>query len=635
MGYGQGMVDIRQHGVWLIVALLVGSFLRVHGLAPLSEMLNFDEAFVGVDALSLVEAPRLQLYFPNNTGREGLWFYALAPAIALLGPTPFALRLVAIFTGIVTLAATYALGREVLGKAGGAYAAGGLAVLYWHVHLSHIPFRALLFVALAALALTALLKARRAGRGWVLAGVWLGLLAYTYAAARLMLPYLALWIAWWMWRSPRQRRGWLIMSAVAAGLAAPLGVVLLGADENAAHLNSLFVPDAAHLLDNIRRWLAAWVVAGDTISMHNLPGRPALDAPLLLLAMAGGVGGWRLVRGRWLLLWWAGLLLAGIAPSVLSVNAPHFLRGFGAVIPLALLLGAGGAWLAQWRSGRWLAIGLLAWAGANTYADFSRWLDDPHINLWAEDRVIAGMRVVHEQTDAALAVVMPGVAYDPLADYLNAAQPQRPIAFYAWPEAAHSCYLAPRREHVVLDLPIILSHFERRAQPYTQTLAAVARHPDQDYNVWRVQPNADLSRDWEDAAQVGDSLSLRAVEPLPQTVERGEPLTLHLGLRLARLPAQDLRIFAHLQGDPTPYAGGRLWATGDAPLCPLAYAPPPPFDATLVQVLTVPMPADLPAGRYHIAVGLYEAATAQRLPLLAPDGETRFYAAFAFALDAP
>lgn len=615
--------------------LLMGSILRIHGLAPLSTMLNFDEAFVGVDALSLMETPRLQAYFPNNTGREGLWFYALAPSIAAFGATPFALRIVAIFTGILSVAAMVPLGREVFGKTGGLYAAGGLAVLYWHVHLSHIPFRAILFVLLTILALTAFLRAKRTNRGWVVAGILLGATFYTYAAARIMLPYIGVWILWCLWQAPKQRRGLLTMSCITGIVCLPLALVLLQASENSAHLNSLFVPDVAYLIDNIRHWLEAWFIAGDPIHMHNLSGRPALDAPLLILALAGLVGSWTLVRQRWLLIFGSGLVLAGIAPSVLSLYTPHFLRGIGAVIPLALLIGAGGLWIAQRRYGEWLVIALLAWAGINTYLDFSQWLKDPQLALLAEDRILEGMQFIQTETDSDLPIVMPGFIYDPVADYLNAAQPQRDLLFYEWPDVDNSCYLTPHAKHIVLDLPIVLSHFEHRAIPFSQSIEIIMRHPEQDYNVYHVLPNNDLISAWSEAALFGDTITMQMVEPKPNNIQRGETISIALGMRIAQPPTQELRFFVHLQGDPTPYEGGTLWATGDAPLCHIAYWDKRSIEETIVQTLTLSIPDDLTTGDYHLAIGLYDPDTNERPAITAANGETRFYRAFNFTLRNP
>ena len=129
---------------WITALLLIGVALRLHGLGAMTGMVHYDEAYYGVDALSLLAQPRLTPFFPANFGRESLWMYLLAPALAVFGGGAFALRIAAVFTGIVTLAAVYRLAREITGGRGAFWSLAALAVLFPHVLASHEAFRALL-----------------------------------------------------------------------------------------------------------------------------------------------------------------------------------------------------------------------------------------------------------------------------------------------------------------------------------------------------------------------------------------------------------------------------------------------------------------------------------------------------------
>src|SRR4029079_4832652 len=113
--------------------LLLGAALRLHGLGAMLGMTHYDEAYYGVDALSLIETPRFTPFFPDNFGRESLWMYLLAPSLAVFGGGAFGLRIVAVFTGIVTLAAVYRLARELIGRRGAVWTLAALAVLFPHV----------------------------------------------------------------------------------------------------------------------------------------------------------------------------------------------------------------------------------------------------------------------------------------------------------------------------------------------------------------------------------------------------------------------------------------------------------------------------------------------------------------------
>jgi hypothetical protein len=59
----------------LLLAVLVGVFFRSNALGPMNDILHDDEAYNGMDALSLLRHPRLTPFFPGNFGREAGWIY--------------------------------------------------------------------------------------------------------------------------------------------------------------------------------------------------------------------------------------------------------------------------------------------------------------------------------------------------------------------------------------------------------------------------------------------------------------------------------------------------------------------------------------------------------------------------------
>mgnify|MGYP001068239778 CR=1 FL=1 len=173
---------------WAIVPiLLVGALLRWSAIGPMSNMLHYDEAHNGLDVLSLIQNPRLTPFMPANFGRESLWFYILLPFVAIWGAQPFALRLAATMTGILTLAALYQLGKKVLPPRAACWATLALAVCQWHVHLSRMALRTILLPLIGVLAFWSLFQACQTDRRshWALAGVWTGLLLYTYFSSLL------------------------------------------------------------------------------------------------------------------------------------------------------------------------------------------------------------------------------------------------------------------------------------------------------------------------------------------------------------------------------------------------------------------------------------------------------------------
>lgn len=621
---------MSRHFVILISLLLLGAVLRGQGLAHMDADLHHDEAYNALDALALVQSPKLTPFFPANTGREGLYYYALAGGLAAFGESVFALRVVSFLLGMLTLAAAYRLARDVLNDEAALWTVGALAVLYWPVHLNHLIFRVNTLPLLGALAFWMLLRARRRNQGWLLAGLLTGLTLYTYVAARVYVGYALICVLWWLLRDAQLRRGAAKALLMALLTCLPLGLALLQPAETTASLERAAAENIAEVIDNAQKWAQAWLSAGDPNDDHNLPARPILDTPLALLSATGIAGLWFMVRRKGLLLWWLGLVLVAFAPTLLSIDAPHYLRGSGLILPLVLLMGAGGAALARVRHGWLISLLLMGAAGINTYNDFSRWLAEGELGIYIDMRVNEALAQLPAPDDAAAPLVIPGFVFHPVIAYRAQQNGYTPI-FYAWPERAGACFLTPNREALYLDLPIELSNFQRRAAPYLQLETLVA-HPADDYRLFRAVPSDDVASVWEDAAQIGDLLRVRPVAPTASDIARGDTLTLQLAMRLLNAPQREWRFFVHLQGDPTPYDGGQLWATGDAPLCDLA-ASAPIAGTTLVQELTVPIPADLPAGAYHVALGLYEPTTHERLPLQTPSGETRYYAALAFTLE--
>jgi 4-amino-4-deoxy-L-arabinose transferase-like glycosyltransferase len=108
-------------------------------------------------------------------------------------------------------------------------------------------------------------------------------------------------------------------------------------------------------------------------------------------------------------------------------------------------------------------------------------------------------------------------------------------------------------------------------------------------------------------ADFGSAIQLRGFGR-DQPVVRGQPLALTLAWQ-ARITARaDVMLFAHLIGPD-----GRRYAQADLPL-PASQWQPGRFAST---ALPLQIPADAPAGAYRLAIGLYDPASGQRLPLAA------------------
>ena len=346
----------------LAIILLAGAGLRLHRIGELPPGLYRDEAWYGLDAVGVLNG-HLALYFVANNGREGLFIYLLAAAVSVLGQTAFALRVTSALVGIATLCAIYLAGRAFFSHRIGVLAAGVLAGTFWHVALSRVAYRAITLPLFATLGLALAAFAVRATgrRRQVLAigaGVTLGLTFYTYTSAPLLAPLAALAAVAILLRRPADRHVIAVMAGVTLAMLLPLAFWALRHPDLylaragqvsilAPGINKGDLPGA--LVLGVEKTLGMFTLAGDRIWRHNLSLRPVFEG---LTGGAFWIGGaaalWRLFRppaapraGRGIhafLLLWLGIFLA---PTMLAEDAPHFLRGIGALVPACLLAAVG------------------------------------------------------------------------------------------------------------------------------------------------------------------------------------------------------------------------------------------------------------------------------------------------------
>ena len=128
--------------------------------------------------------------------------------MALLGPTPYALRLTAAIVGALAVPAAYWMVRELFwgspekSRRVALWSALFMAFGYWHISLNRIGFRANMLPLLAAITFALFWRAWRTlieGRRFpwlmtMLTGIALGVTLYTYTASRFMPVLLTLMV---------------------------------------------------------------------------------------------------------------------------------------------------------------------------------------------------------------------------------------------------------------------------------------------------------------------------------------------------------------------------------------------------------------------------------------------------------
>jgi 4-amino-4-deoxy-L-arabinose transferase-like glycosyltransferase len=599
-----------------VIILLVGSALRLQGLYTLTTSLNYDEAYYALDAASLLEHPRLTPFFPDNYGRESAWMYGLAPFLAVFGYSAFGLRLAAAFTGILTLAAVYRLGAELFrSRWAASWSMAGLAVLYWHVHFSHLVWRALLFPLVGTLVFALLWRARRINRTmhWITAGLLLALLAYTYFAARVWLVMAAGMLIYSFVTEPTRRRGVVIAAITACIGILPLIIyTLTNSDIANQRIDDVAVSSVGDVLANLPVWLRLWFIEGANQRNFNLPGRAVLDIPLLVLTGIGLVAVFFAVREKLQGLWIVLLALGSSAIALITVAPENMIRMIGTVIPLALLIGAG-AWgiqhvLSKTRLARIAAftpIILLIWAGFNTYSDFSRWLNQD-LYLFFERHLYEAADYLNANTDDTTPLyISPFAPTHPVFRFHAARLAPRPVTGFD----ATQCWVLAPSEALYYSLTMFDNTFEQRLARYADVEPVRVTERDA---IYRAIPHENIFDDGE-AIQFENGITAYLLMPLPATIRAGETIEILVSVVLEQPQTDDLTLFLHLYGDPTPYEGGVLWAQADQPLCtssPLRFLE---VGEAIVQPASLTIPAETASGEYDIALGFYRTQSLQRL----------------------
>ncbi|MCL6430053.1 MAG: glycosyltransferase family 39 protein [Anaerolineae bacterium] len=622
------MGTVRHRPEWGVIAvLLAATLLRCWALAPMERMLSYDEAYNGADALSLLQAPRVTPFLPTNQGRESGWVYLLTPFVAAFGPRPFGLRLAAAMTGILTVAACYALGRELFGRRGAVWPATALAVLYWHVHTSDLALRVNLMLLVGTLAAATLLRAERTDRlsSWLAAGLCTGLLAYTYFSAYAWLAYTLLLLGWWSVRRPK-RHGPLLCAATTAAMCLPMALYAFQhPGQVLQRAGSVWVRDLPGIAHNLVLWASAWLPPGSGKPLSDPLGRPILDPWSGALFLLGLIAMRSKTVKRWHGLWVAGWAGAALLPSLLSAEAPHSLRGVGLTVPIALVTGAGAFAVAQqrWRATPWpgslIPVLLLAASGTTSGADLSRWLQRPETVTVMEAHIGEAIDWLKTYGPQDTPVYFSPFSLDhPVLMFRTPDLAPRPVRAFD----SHQCLVLSDRGAIYVSVKPFEPDFQARLARWAdvQLLGPLrARSAASSFYVLvRASPRSEAVQGTGTTATFGDALRLDLLEPLPKAVRAGEELHVWLAAKALRSLGRPYSVFLHLYGNPTPYEGGTMWSQGDCQLCPsyptVLWQP----DETVLQEFVLPIPPSLPPGRYTVAAGVYEAPAGPRLPVTAP-----------------
>ncbi len=637
------MLTRKRAIAFMLLVLLTTAVLRIPSLQTAPPGLHYDEAANALLAADIGLRGDTPIFISSYTGKETLFFYAAGGMMRLVGESVFSLRLTAVYLSILTIAAAYWMGREMmLDRRISIIAAALLAVSFWHLLFSRLGFRAISQPLLQALTIAALLRGlRKDAWGWLaIGGLFLGATAYTYLAARLF-PLLLL-LSLLPVLSNRQKLGerWqqlIVFGLVAALVLAPLAAYFISNPAAFWVRIGQVAPamDGLRLRDSFARSFSMFFLKGDPYWRFNVPERPLFSivtGTFLLVGWANSA--WRLRKvpldwQRFSLLIFILAPIIMLLPTALAVNeiVPSNLRAIG-MIPFVFYLPAIGlnTFLRDLdkRYGRFsltnstLILGfLILWGGG--LAAYRAYLLE-----WARTDE------AYFESDGDLTAVAEYLNQTDLADkqiFIAALHYQHPtIAFLS--DSYDAVKWLPESQALVFPAEgeslLIYPHSSPPPAWATAYLPDPISHEREDsFTVYAVPPAPDLLISQPMRVNFGNAIVLDGVDVATGVSGGTLPVTLYWHV-LAR-PSAAFKPFIHVED-----AWGERWSGAE----PFAY-PTAQWEEgdVIIQRVTLPIADGTPPGQYRLRVGLFDEGTGQRLPKLDADG--RFAGSSHLIEDAP
>ncbi len=369
----------------MLLVLLVGWGLLVYRLDDVPPGFQHDQTFTSLDAMQILGGGH-PIYFPDNFGRAPLFMYSVAAVYGLTaGHYVWSLHFTAALWAMLALAATGAVARRNLSRAAAVFAVALMAGSFWFLLAGRLGLEVIALVPLAA-GMFYFLDRGLTQRSWssfAAAGILGGIANYTYLASRSLYLVVVLLVVYAGLRlvvglrayqkaqgGSGQPPGWtesgmaglLLSLAMMLLVSAPLLLYLAAhpgaSDGRIGQLSGGIVaamhgdvrPIAQSAWDTVRSLL--WRGSAALPYHYNVPGRPALQ-PLWAVCLVLGVGLTLLRRWTWHTAVLLAALFASLLPNLLTGGDALYMRAVYA-LPLIFILVARGLWACGAALG-WLA----------------------------------------------------------------------------------------------------------------------------------------------------------------------------------------------------------------------------------------------------------------------------------------
>jgi len=624
--------------VLLITLLLIAFFFRVHELAGLGLGLEHDEVAEWLIADGIRHGQHA-LFFKEAYGQEPLFLYLMAGSITLIGDNVIGVRFTSVFVAMLTLAAAYRLLRRMFGPTVALVALAGMSIALWPVFWGRVGLRAMTLPLVMCLGFDFLwrglteecgMKNAECRKWFVLAGLLVGLSAYTYLSSRAIpILFLAFLLYLALFARSQMRGQWrhiALFLAIAALVALPLVLVLLAnpdlqfrVSEVSRPLDEMLAGDASEVFANIPRALGMFTVRGDGTVRDNWPDRPVFPEPFgaLLFVTGFAIALLRLRQPPYALaLIWIGAMLI---PTIVTAGAPNFTRTLGALPMVFALPGIAVEWAVSRVSSptRTLrpifVLALLVTFAANafsTYDDyFNKWPNHPETQFVFQADFAAIATDI--DTSDVMDVSVGGLSNDTMDEpslYLLRRRKEVRVRWFdsGSPISSGGALIEPytpvRRIYIPSIVPLS-PRLEADLHPNRATTLFIADHFRRYHTASNFRSGIPPSaRSFADTA----ILILPTSEEVTWMAVAGADF--HFETRwIARQPLiYPRRVFAHLI-DPR---AGRIVAQHDGLDAPAKFWRE---GDQIVQLHMLKIPADTSPGRYELRIGLYDPVTGIRV----------------------
>lgn len=336
-------ITVNRATLVAFAAIALVLFFRLYRLNQVPPEMFSDHAEKLLDVWDVLHG-ETHIFFPRNTGREGLQMYMTAATIWLFktGYTHLSLKIGTVLAGLLTLPFMYLLGKELGSRRIGLLAAVFAGIAYWPNVISRVGLRFPLYPLFVAPTLYFLLRGiRKSNRNdFIISGLFLGIGLHGYTPIRI-LPIVIL-VAIGIFLLHRQSRGvrrqtlWFLLILALISLIVFLPLLRYAVDNPASFAFRSFsrlgsisrpLPGATGQIFLQNLWDALTIFAWDNgdIWVVSVTHRPALDVVSAALFFSGVV---LLIvrylrRRHWLDLFLLISVPLLMMPSILSLAFPE------------------------------------------------------------------------------------------------------------------------------------------------------------------------------------------------------------------------------------------------------------------------------------------------------------------------